>query len=257
MRTIGDQLNELVDACNAFENMTGGGLAKVAHTRHGCVVSVDPESVGQYAPGTSSAGGTVTTTTIAWAKAQAKWHNAVHNSSYVSAKLCTDKDGAGETGAAFAVYLPRAGGGDPNVRSGDVVGYVTDANGKKICVTDCLDDRIGTVKMWNLSASVIPGGWRKLQYTDYTTIRKYPRAATADGEVGDATGAANHTHTSHSVAAHTHTLKTVPIDPNYDSGGNSLNIPYAVSASAAATLAHSSADNVPLAFGVYFIERYE
>lgn len=242
VRLAGDQLNQVVDACNAFLQMTGGGLAQVQHTAYGCTVSVDADDIMQYAGAGSGAASAVSSPSIYWAKAQAKWHNAANNSSYVSAKVCNDKDGTGETGTAFAVYLPRAAGTDPNVRSGNVVGYVVDSNGKKIAITDVSDDPIGTVKMWNLSASTIRGGWRKLPYTDYATKRKYPRAATADGEVGDSTGAESHNHTVGYTTGF-----------NVARGGSD-----ALVAGISSGSATTSTENLtPLSFGIYFIERYE
>jgi len=56
---------------------------------------------------------------------------------------------------------------DPNVRIGDVIAYMMDANGDRVCVSDYMDDPIGTVKIWTDIANV-PAGWQVCDGTNGT-----------------------------------------------------------------------------------------
>jgi hypothetical protein len=104
---------------------------------------------------------------LRWAKAIANWANASGNNSTVSCQQATDKSGAlaldgGGSPLPVTIYLPRSGFGDPNVRAGDVIAYQLDANGAAICVSDYLDDPLGTVKLWRGIETDVRGGWRIL-----------------------------------------------------------------------------------------------
>jgi len=115
---------------------------------------------------------------IKWAIATADWVNVEpgteHNACYVPCNPCDDRKGTNpDTGTNFNVYLPRTGDQDPNVRGpspgpADVIGYIINGEGDRICVTDYLDDKIGTIKMWNVGdddgPTGIPRGWEELTY---------------------------------------------------------------------------------------------
>jgi len=107
-----------------------------------------------------------------WAKATAKWTNAAGNASTVACNMCSDKtgtlvlDGMGAP-IPLTVYLPRPDGGtkkatDPNVQTGDVIGYVIEDGGDCICNSDVNDGCLRSVKWWNDAAGNIPRGWREL-----------------------------------------------------------------------------------------------
>jgi hypothetical protein len=96
--------------------------------------------------------------TLRWAKAQYDW-SANSGDPRVEVKAC-DRDGTNETGDNFYVYLPRSTSGDPAVFQDAVIGYTVDVEGTCICVTDYMDDAIGTVKMWKGSSGDVPAGWR-------------------------------------------------------------------------------------------------
>jgi len=112
---------------------------------------------------------------LRWAIAKEDWTSAAGNSSYVNCYHCDDMDGAGkDTGTEFKVYLPRTGDRDPNVRGptggtaddADVIGYIDDPyDGSKVAVTDYLDDKISTIKIWVSMAGYdkddIPRGWHE------------------------------------------------------------------------------------------------
>lgn len=103
---------------------------------------------------------------LLWAKAIAKWTNLPGNDSHVACHKALDQHGTldldeDEEPQTVTVYLPRPGGNvDPNVRSGDVIGYQLDSNGIAIATTDYLDDAIGTVVLWSKDQAEIRGGWR-------------------------------------------------------------------------------------------------
>lgn len=105
---------------------------------------------------------TSATAEVLWAVATANWTNNAGNASYVDCDKASDRDGT-LTSGTVRVYLPRSSGSDPNVRTGDVIGYLADAAGDAIVATDVNDDPIGTIKLWNYAptdmAHPIPGGW--------------------------------------------------------------------------------------------------
>lgn len=111
--------------------------------------------------GTVRISGTVTATgngVILYAVAQGTWQRESNNDSYVDCLQASDRQGT-VSGGEVRVYLPRAGAGEPNVRSGNVLAYVLDPNGIAVCVSDVNDDPIGTVKGWRQSAGTVPQGW--------------------------------------------------------------------------------------------------
>lgn len=106
-------------------------------------------------------------TNIVWAKSLTLWHNATGNGSYVDCHLVTDKDGGTEVldgdgnPIPARVYLPRPNKmRDPNVRGEKTIAAELDANGIYTCVSDYLDDAIGTVKMWIGNDTDVAEGWR-------------------------------------------------------------------------------------------------
>jgi len=71
-----------------------------------------------------------------------------------------DVDGINvDTGVTKTIYLPQVAEMDPNVVTGDVIAARLGQDGKFVCVSDYLDDKIGTVKMWSGSVAAIPPGW--------------------------------------------------------------------------------------------------
>ena len=101
---------------------------------------------------------TSATAEVLWAVATANWTNNAGNASYVDCDKASDRDGT-LTSGTVRVYLPRSSGSDPNVRTGDVIGYLADAAGDAIVATDVNDDPIGTIKWWSGLPENVPGGW--------------------------------------------------------------------------------------------------
>jgi len=141
--------------------------AAVAPCDHLTFAGVGGITVTVTEPAAAHANIEIDTRAIFWAKASANWTNATNNGAYVACHPCDDRTGANEVaGINFNVFLPRWGvttGGriqnaDPNVRDDDVIGYMIDAGGSRICVTGYLDDRIGAIKIWTDTTN-IPAGW--------------------------------------------------------------------------------------------------
>jgi hypothetical protein len=95
-----------------------------------------------------------------WIVATNNWVNEPGNESYFLGELSLSRDGAPTLGLSVSCFLPRSGFGDPNVRQGDVVGAMLDFDGNWVAVTDYMDDKIGTVKMWVGNPQDVGRGWR-------------------------------------------------------------------------------------------------
>jgi len=128
------------------------------------------------------------------ATASAKWTNvAAPGVPYVDA---TDD----ATGKSVRIYLPRTAEKDPNVRQGDKLFYVYSSDGKAYAISNYLDDKIGTIKMWGGSLANIPPGWALCDGTSNAAgsgidlTDKFIRAGTGIGTTG---GTAQHTHAAH------------------------------------------------------------
>jgi hypothetical protein len=86
---------------------------------------------------------------------------------------CTDN----ETGDPITVLLPRTMPGDPNVRSGATVVYGRANDGSFYCVTDYMDDKIGTLKPNIITNDEFVPGW---VYYVAGAGRVYPNFKEAD-----------------------------------------------------------------------------
>lgn len=125
-------------------------------------------------PISEAAAGTGTGDLLSWCLAQSDWDDNSDDPK-VSCKAC-NRDGTGETGIAFDVYLPRKRAGDypgsgassagldPSVYSGDVISYQLDDADDKICQTPYLWSFIGQILEYGSAAlqGKIPTGWSKL-----------------------------------------------------------------------------------------------
>jgi len=106
---------------------------------------------------------------LQWALAMADWEwddvearawPAQPNVGRVSCRLAHDRFGAAAAPPNFYVYLIGTREKDPNVHTGDVLGFIEDENGLKIAVApDGLDAKIGSVKIWTGTFANIPPGW--------------------------------------------------------------------------------------------------
>lgn len=116
--------------------------------------------------------------TMNWAKATANWSKQTGtNNHYVDCTMVSGRnDFTGDNGP-IRVYLPSGRQRDPNVRIGQIIGYVLDTNGEAIAVGDYGDDPVGTVKAWD-RMDMVPGGWSVVMPgrtiigfgTEFTTI---------------------------------------------------------------------------------------
>jgi len=102
-----------------------------------------------------------------WAKAQDIWQEN-SGDPRVSCKVC-QRDGSGETGDAFWIYLPRRRGVstdfDPDIYSGDVIPWEIDAEGTAFCTGEYLHSKIGDLR-WQKAALRIPTGWQECDSTN-------------------------------------------------------------------------------------------
>jgi len=124
---------------------------------------------------------------VYWAKARFNWVNLPGNDSYVDCYLCLDRRGKATLPTNVRVYLPRQSainetkksGQDPNVVADAVILFAYDANGEAVCISDYLDDKIGTIKAWDRPDDEIPPGWKLLTSINGTSlwdpVAKYPR----------------------------------------------------------------------------------
>jgi hypothetical protein len=84
---------------------------------------------------------------------------------YVDCHPCDDKDASNvNTDVTLRLYIVgKYNGGPewgwPNVFSGDVLAYVTDGKGQRMCVSEVMDAPLHTVRIWNDSEANIPRGW--------------------------------------------------------------------------------------------------
>jgi hypothetical protein len=173
---------------------------------------------------------------VRWAVATAKWTNQPGNDSYVVCHKAIDRagtpllEGDPPDFVEVIVYLPRPRDGfaDPNVRDGDTIGYQIDEDGDAICVTDYLDDPIGTVKMWSGAEEDVRGGWRILAVSEGrfpvgVTTSDPDIPATAPGTIG---GLKKHYHKYRQTGVKTDpTELTIEDHPSFYTAGKSLSIP--------------------------------
>lgn len=99
------------------------------------------------------------TTNCMWGVAQANWVDNGASCDHVIVKKADNCAGDNPTGSNVTVLLPKSAEQDPNVISGDVIGYKTADGSENVCVSDYLDSKIGAVKMWALTSGAIPPGW--------------------------------------------------------------------------------------------------
>lgn len=95
---------------------------------------------------------------IRWGIALADWVDVPD--SYVWMAEC-DRDGTNQRLPAFPVYLPRSTDQDPAIFTGYVIGWAPDESGARICVTDYMDDLIGTLRMVKTEDAIPGRGWRE------------------------------------------------------------------------------------------------
>jgi hypothetical protein len=170
---------------------------------------------------------------VRWAVAIANWVNQPGNDSYVTCHQAADKDGTLELDdqqqpIPITVYLPRHGFGDPNVRAEDVIGYMLDGDGLAVCVTDYMDDKIGTIKMWIGDEEDVGRGWRI-----YATAEgRFPVGVTTSDEDIPATtpgatgGQKKHYHKYREAGLKTDpTELTIEDHPSFYTAGAELSIP--------------------------------
>jgi hypothetical protein len=147
----------------------------------------------QVASPTSSA-----TTEVKWGLCQANWIENTPYCDYVVVKECDDCKGNNPVDPTLEVLLPTANDHDPNVVSGYVIAFAQTTDGSNVCVSDYMDDKIGTCKMWSGVNLDVPLGWAVMDGDDNSTGSgidlkdKFVRGTVAQS--GNTGGEPNHNH---------------------------------------------------------------
>lgn len=133
------------------------------------------------------------------------------------------------TEPGYQVFLPKNNAQDPNLELDDRIAFATCPDGKMVCVSDYLDDKIWTVKMAakRLGASaevnwVNLKGWLRMtgaQYSEIDMQEKFPRGATSEGQLGQGAGKEV---LSRGELNHTHDLHTTSIAEVFQDGGTKV-----------------------------------
>lgn len=135
-----------------------------------------------------------------WGLTQSNWVDNGTSCDHVPVKKCDDCEGSNPSGDNINVLLPKANDADPNVIATTVIAYAEADDGTYVCVSDYMDDAIGTVKMWTGSYLSVPSGWAVCNGQDNSPanggtginlIEKFVRGAKSTGSRG---GSETHTH---------------------------------------------------------------
>jgi hypothetical protein len=94
-----------------------------------------------------------------YGEALENWTDGGSSDDWVDVYPYSPQDDVTATDQAHRVYLLKNAERDPNLVTGDVVAYRLGMDGRWVAVSDYLDDKIGTVKMWALASGSIPPGW--------------------------------------------------------------------------------------------------
>jgi len=149
---------------------------------------------------------------VRYGKAVANWGNGPPPTVLVNP--CDSAGLSVDTSTAFQVSLLRSGSaaaGDPNVVAGQLIAYLQTQDNKFLCVSDYMDDPIGTVKLWASPLGAIRQGWAAMDGTANALasggsgidMRNYfPRGATNAAGIGGAGGSASVTPAAHTIDDH-------------------------------------------------------
>jgi len=189
---------------------------------------------------------------LRWARATDNWHNASGHGSYVDCRPCADAAGTDpDADILLRIYLPHAAGTDPNVETGQVVGYIAASDGVHVAVTGYLDAAIGTIRMWSIDTGDPPAGWTECDATGDGNVTglagTFPVARKTDDDDFDTVGATGNI----GQKSHYHGLNkdaTPPAVAYVDIEEGSYDTVY---------LSTSTVEHLPPWCVVRFIERYD
>ena len=91
-----------------------------------------------------------------WGKCATNWSDGTPCAS-VTVYRTADCNGSSPAATTTLVYLPAPGYGKPNLQADNMIAYQKAADGTYVCVSDYMDDPIGTVKM--ATTTPVPQGW--------------------------------------------------------------------------------------------------
>ena len=191
----------------------------------------------------------ITSDGIRYGKATKNWIGSGSTAPYVYVNPCS-YDGSGiDSGSTLRIELLRTGLpasnnhiGDPNVTSGDILAFAEVNSTQGVCVSNYMDDKIGTVKMWLEGTGYIPKGWALMDGIDNATPNGSGYDLTGKFVVG-VDSANSDWNTVASVGgstSHTH----------LDSAGSQFS-------DASANRVLDEANHLPPYFALHFIERID
>lgn len=137
-----------------------------------------------------------------WFRTQEAWRKN-SGDARVNARRITGTPGRTSTSTDETdvwIYLPRTRPADPNVVASTNILCGQDSDNAWTCLSDYLDDKIGTVKMWVGAKAAIPSGWRLMDgvenaignggtgFSFTASANRFPRATTEQEDVGLAGG---------------------------------------------------------------------
>lgn len=137
-----------------------------------------------------------------WFQAKQNWsRNQPTSADAVVCHPCDDGEGRNvDTSIERTIELPQSAERDPNVVQDDVIAARLTMDGVWVCVSDYLDDKIGTVKMWALDSADVPPGWAVMNGQDNSSanggsgIKMTNRFVRAGPFAGRRGGNEQHTH---------------------------------------------------------------
>jgi hypothetical protein len=161
---------------------------------------------------------------VLWGVAKTNWEDNGANCDSVDVNPCEDCEGTNpDAGTTHTVYLPKNAERDPNVIAGEVIGYEISSNATYCCVSDYLDDKIGTIKMWALSSGAIPPGWGICDGNGNSVVNggsaidlvdRFVRGASTSGASG---GGNDHTHEfTFTIEPHTTAELAISLDHTHN-----------------------------------------
>lgn len=214
-------------ACPALVNVTDAGHGYAAVSNANAVLQsaisgpvrilYKPAGTGEKTCAVLLPIASATTATMVWYRTQENWRTNAGDARVKCRKVTAAPRRTSSTTDVTDVwvYLPRTRPGDPNVVASTNLLCATDEDGSLTCISDYLDDKIGTAKLWDLTAATIPAGWGLMDGTGNSVLNggtgitmkigvgpldAFARFTDSDGAVGTSGGAETATVAAHNGA---------------------------------------------------------
>ncbi len=149
-----------------------------------------------------------------WAVAQIDWEDMGVNHPRVK---CKDSDSDGNTtGNDFYVLLPRSTDQDPAIYAGNILVYEVTDDGKKVCVSDYMNGKVGDIREIS-SVAKIPEGWGEIDaFAHRVTIGRDANGEDNEKQVGDQGGFRWHGKTDEDGESNNHAHHTFETKDSVD-----------------------------------------